>query len=126
MPSGKETILVVDDEPELLELAKQSLAAIGYQIITATDGIDALNKLSENSEIDMLFSDVVMPGGINGFELVDQAVDLRENLKVLLTSGYTGKSTAKRGHTSQHANLLSKPYSQIELAKQIRSTLDED
>lgn len=125
MLSGMETILVVDDEPELLELAEASLSAIGYQIITGTDGVDALNKLTENPEIDMLFSDVVMPGGINGFELADQAVAQRPDLKVLLTSGYTGKSTARRGYSSWHSNLLSKPYSQVELAQRIRTILDK-
>lgn len=97
MLSGMETILVVDDEPELLELAEASLSAIGYQIITGTDGVDALNKLTENPEIDMLFSDVVMPGGINGFELADQAVAQRPDLKVLLTSGYTGNQPPEEG-----------------------------
>lgn len=72
MPHGNETILVVDDEIALLNLVEETLHLQGYNVVTATNGVEALQKLSTMPEIDMLFSDVVMPGGINGYELAEK------------------------------------------------------
>ncbi len=72
-----------------------------------------------------MFSDVVMPGGINGFELAEQAVVLLPELKVLLTSGYTEKAVIHNGQARFSANMLSKPYNLAELAQRVRDSLDD-
>ncbi len=122
---GNETILAVDDEEELLELAEDSLHSLGYRVLTARNGKQALDQLAENSDIALLFSDVVMPGGISGYDLAEQATATRPDLKVLLTSGYTGKATAHNNQMRFDANLLSKPYTQSELGQQLRLLLGE-
>ncbi len=124
VPHGQETILVVDDEEDLLELAQDYLTELGYRIITAKNGAQALEQLAKVKGIDLLFSDVVMPGGMNGYELAEQAVVKNPNLKVLLTSGYTSATLAKNGQARFNKTLLGKPYQVKELAKQVRIALD--
>ncbi len=124
-PRGTETVLLVDDELALLELVEESLKVLGYRVLTASDGKQALQRIEEEGAIDLLFSDVVMPGGINGFELAEQAVVLLPELKVLLTSGYTEKAVISNGQARFSANMLSKPYTQTELAYRVREALDD-
>jgi len=114
----------VDDEEALLEIAQESLEAQGYQVLTATDGKQALGQLAGDARIALLFSDVIMPGGMNGYQLAEQAMVQQPNLKILLTSGYTEKAIAHNGQARFESNLLSKPYTQSELIRQIRKTLD--
>ncbi len=123
LPMGTGNILVVDDELALLNLVEETLKLQGYKVITANNAREALEKLKQHSEIDLLFSDVVMPGGLNGYELAEKAVKMYPGLKVLLTSGYTETAIAKNGQARFNANLLSKPYTLEELSKQIRETL---
>ena len=125
LPLGHETILVVDDEPGLLELAEDLLLSLGYRVLTASNGQQALERLVEEPDIVLLFSDVVMPGGINGYELAEKAASKKPGLKVLLTSGYTKKAIAQNGQARFDANLLGKPYTQSDLALRVRSLLDE-
>jgi len=124
LPCGQETILAVDDEIMLLELTKESLEALGYRVLTAVDGKQALQRLDEEPNIDLLFSDVVMPGGINGYELAEQATAGRKTLKVLLTSGYTEKVMTRKGYARFNRHLLSKPYNRADLAERVRAILD--
>ena len=126
VPRGHETILIVDDEEDLLELAQDYLAALGYQILTATNGPQALEQLSKTKTIDLLFSDVVMPGGMNGYELTERATAKYPKLKVLLTSGFTRAAIAKNGEARFDTHLLTKPYQVKEMAKQIRARLDAE
>ena len=128
LPRGTETLLIVDDEAALLELAKTLLEGMGYRVFTAANGKQAIEKLRQETSIDLLFSDVVMPGGINGYELVEQATAEFPKLKVLLTSGYTGKvaGNSQAGKTDLNVSLLNKPYSQSDLAIRVRAILDED
>ncbi len=121
---GNETVLAVDDEEDLLSLAKQYLEMLGYTVLTASNASMALQLLEENPAIKLLFSDVVMPGGINGFELAEKATGLNPDLKVLLTSGYTGKTQFRKGQARFTTNLLSKPYNLDEIASQVRLVLD--
>ena len=125
IPKGQETILVVDDEPDLLKLAITLLERQGYHVLGASDGHAALKMLDEEPAIVLLFSDIVMPNGINGYELAEQATQKRHKLKVLLTSGYTEKVDLKDSQKIFTTNMLSKPYTQERLAKAIRSILDE-
>jgi len=124
LPCGTETILIVDDEIDLLELTQTLLEGLGYRVLTASDGKQALEQLAENMDIDLLFSDVIMPGGINGYELAEQVTNNLPKIKVLLTSGFTGKVLEHNGRARFDFNLLSKPYNQSELAKRVRAVLD--
>ena len=121
--TGTDSILVVDDEVELLQLARDYLIDLGYSVYTAENATRALEILSQKN-IDLLFSDVVMPGGMNGYELAQKATQILPTLKVLLTSGFTAKSIAQNGLQKFSENLLSKPYSKVDLAKRIRHVLD--
>jgi len=121
---GTETILVVDDEPDLLEITKVSLDSLGYNTLVASDGEQALKVLTENPNIDLVFSDVVMPGHISGYELADLVTKNYPKIKIFLTSGYTGIILTDDSHEQFNKNLLQKPYTQLELSKQIRKMLD--
>ncbi len=126
LPFGCETLMVVDDEAELLELARTTLEPLGYRVVTASNGHQALARLAEESCVDLLFSDVLMPGGINGYELAEEACARYPHLKVLLTSGYTAKATARNARARFDSNLLSKPYTQADMATRVRAVLGEN
>ena len=121
---GTETLLVVDDEEELQVLVKTQMENLGYQVFTASNANEALTCLANEPSITLLLTDVVMPGGMNGFELAEQAAVQHPELKILLTSGYTGKALQNREHAHFDVNLISKPYSEIELAQRIRELID--
>ena len=114
-----EVVLVVEDEPAVLEMAVESLAELGYQTLTATRASEALDRLGGPERIDILFSDVVMPGGMNGVQLSVEARRLRPGLRVLLTSGYTGTALDEHAVPAD-LPLLSKPYRRDELANKLR------
>ncbi|OUR76638.1 hypothetical protein A9Q83_13785 [Alphaproteobacteria bacterium 46_93_T64] len=131
LPKGSEIILIVDDEPHLVEIAKTKLENLGYKTFCATNGEDAIKLLHEHSEINMLFSDIVMPGAINGYQLAAVARSDRPDLKILLTSGYsraeellTPEIDEIIGEISKLS--LAKPYTYQKLASAIRYTLDAD
>ena len=130
LATGNESILIVDDEVDLLQLADQYLKSLGYRTQQAENAAQALEILKADNNIDLLFSDVVMPGGMNGYELAQQATQLARsrNLpepKVLLTSGFTSKTMAHNGLARFSAHLLNKPYRKHDLAQRIRLILDE-
>src|SRR5439155_24216325 len=81
-------VLVVEDDPEVLDMTVEMLRGFGYEVLTAPDGPSALAVLRRDAEIDVLFTDIVMPRGMNGVELARAAQRLRPNLRVLLASGY--------------------------------------
>lgn len=114
-----EVILVVEDEPAVLDMAVESLTELGYRTLTAIHGIAALDRLRGPERIDILFSDVVMPGGMNGVQLAVEARRLRPGLRVLLTSGYTGSALGDQGVPVDQP-LLSKPYLREDLAEKLR------
>ena len=120
---GNETILVVDDEVALRELVEESLKELGYRILTAGDGLQALKILSETPKINLLISDVIMPGGLNGYELAEQATVNNPQLKVILASGYSESALASNNKKNFSAILLNKPYSLAELAQQVQTVL---
>ncbi len=124
-PYGKETVLVVDDEEALKELAEIILEAQGYRVLTADDGKQALALIEKHPEIDLLFSDIVMPNGLNGYELAEQAIVIRSDLKVLLTTGFARNTDSETIHPEFEENMLNKPYRQNELLNKIRSSLDD-
>lgn len=125
MQRGQETILAVDDEESLLSLAYETLTNLGYRVLTANNASQAQEVFASEPNIALLFSDVVMPGGMNGFELAEKLVGERPQLKVLLTSGYTEKAIARNGQVRFKTNMLSKPYTLADLAQKVRNLLDE-
>jgi signal transduction histidine kinase len=122
-PTGSETVLVVEDNPEVLQLAVTAISDLGYRVLTAADGASAMNIIERNGSIDLLFSDVVMPGGMNGFDLITRARDVRGGLKALVTSGYA--NVHRPGTDRPDVPLLLKPYRRADLAKYIRLALDQ-
>jgi len=122
---GNEVILVVDDESDLLELACKYLTDLGYQIRKAETAKIAIKVLESDDSIDLLFSDIVMPGGMNGYELAEHTLKHHPEIKILLTSGFTSRVNSKQKPLEFDNKLLSKPYRKAELAKHIRLTLDE-
>jgi CheY-like chemotaxis protein len=99
------------------------LESLGYSVVAAVDGADALQKLRTNTHVDILFTDIVMPGGINGWELADLARQLRPGLPVLLTSGYALETLAKHGRLRAGAIVLTKPYRKADLARRLREVV---
>ncbi len=124
--SGSELILLVEDDDLVRRFARQQVQALGYDVITAANGPDALKLLRERTDIDLLFTDIVMPGGMSGRELADAALHLRPGLKVLYTSGYTENAIVHHGRLDPGVRLLSKPYRREDLAAALRETLDRD
>jgi PAS domain S-box-containing protein len=123
MVGGAETVLVVEDDPFVRTYTVKCLQSLGYTVIAAVDGNDALQKLGTDVPINLLFADVVMPGGINGWELADLAQRSRPQLPVLLTSGYALETLIKHGRTSGESVVLTKPYRKVDLARRLREAL---
>jgi two-component system NtrC family sensor kinase len=118
------TVLVVEDNEEVLALAVETLNDLGYQTMVARSGPEALRILEQAIPIDLLFTDVVMPQGMSGEQLAGAARRLRQDIKVLLTSGYTaGADGSDRASTISTFPFLSKPYRRAELAERVRRAM---
>jgi PAS domain S-box-containing protein len=122
-PTGSETVLVVEDDPFVRSYAISRVQSLGYSVIAAVDGNDALQKLRTDISVDILFTDIVMPGGVNGWELADLARQLRPGLPVLLTSGYALETLVKHGRLRAGAVVLTKPYRKADLALRLREVV---
>ena len=120
---GSETILVVDDEQEILDNVAAILRDFGYRVLTACSADDALARLGGLGRIDLLFTDVIMPGSVSATELAGKARALHPDLRVLFTSGYTENAMIHNGRLDEGINLLSKPYGRAELASAVRTLL---
>jgi PAS domain S-box-containing protein len=120
IPKGHETILIAEDDPFVRSSVIQRVEALGYKVVAAVNGNDALLKLRANPEIDMLFTDIVMPGGMSGWELADQARQIRPGLPVVYSSGYALETLVKEGRAPAQSIILTKPYRKTELALRLR------
>lgn len=120
---GSETILVVDDEADILSNVSAILRDFGYRVLTASSADDAITRLSAQTRIDLLFTDVIMPGTVSAIELAERARAIHPTLRVLFTSGYTENAMIHNGRLDEGINLLSKPYGRAELATAIRTLL---
>jgi PAS domain S-box-containing protein len=120
---GTAKILVVEDDEYVRNYAKDQLLDLGYCVFSMKNADDALKCLQQVPDIDLLFTDVVMPGGMGGRELAEQARKLRPGLKVLYTSGYTENAIIHQGRLDKGLHLLNKPYRRVELAQKIRAVL---
>ncbi|THD78270.1 MAG: response regulator [Phenylobacterium sp.] len=118
---GAERILLVEDDPTVLALTLDMLSGLGYHATTATHAAEALDIIRSEAPIDLLFTDVVMPGGISGVDLARTARDLRPGLPVLLTSGFMGEGAVLE---TAEFPLLDKPYETAGLAAKLRGVLD--
>ncbi|HET9888275.1 MAG TPA: ATP-binding protein [bacterium] len=122
--SGTETILLVEDEPDLRMMAAQALELSNYTVIEASCGEEALEVFSDaNRGIDLLLTDVIMPG-IGGGELVKRATQIRPQLRVLYMSGYTDDSVVRHGVSDSEVAFLQKPFTLETLSRRVREVLD--
>ena len=120
---GSETILVVEDDALVRDYVVAQLESLGYHTITAANGPDALALLDQDVAFDVLFTDVVMPGGMNGRELADAVTRRRPGVPVLYTSGYPEVAIVHDGRLDPGVALLNKPYRQSDLARMMRQVL---
>jgi len=124
-PKGAaETILVVEDDEDVRSYSVESLRELGYHVIEASDGASALRQLQRDVRIDLLFTDVVLPGGMTGAQVVSKAQDQRPELKVLYTTGYARDAIVHQGRLDKGVDLITKPFSFHDLAAKVRDVLD--
>jgi len=121
--SGQETILLVEDDETVNRFATEVLQDLGYVVISAIEASRALTLLDEN-DVDLLFTDVVLPGGMNGRELADVAIKKKPGVKVLFATGYTRNAIIHHGRLDPGVDVLMKPYSYEVLARKVRAVLD--
>jgi CheY-like chemotaxis protein len=120
---GTGRILVVDDDPDVLDMVVNTLALMGYDTLASRSGNEALETVRSDEKIDLLFTDVIMPGGLNGAELAQQARRLRPDLRVLLTTGFVAIGADAPAVVDETLPLRRKPYRQPELARMVRDVL---
>jgi PAS domain S-box-containing protein len=124
LPTGSETILVVEDNATLRKVAVRQLHELGYTTLEADNAAAALAVIDSGQPIDLMFTDIAMPGGADGRSLARQAAALRPGLKVLFTTGFTMAAADAVGPAAFADRLLSKPYRKTELAQRVRAALD--
>ncbi|MFT4118934.1 ATP-binding protein [Bradyrhizobium sp.] len=121
---GHETILCVEDDRDVRRYVTVQLESLGYKVVAAANAAEALAIAAKGTPFDLLFTDIVMAGGLNGQELAEQMVAARPALRILFTSGYAYDSLHAQGRTGQGTPLLTKPYRKAELARMLRRCLD--
>jgi len=120
---GSETVLIVEDDALVRKYVVTQVASLGYTTLEAANAAEALQIIDNGTPIDLLFTDVIMPGAMNGRQLVDEALKRRPSLKTLFTSGYTENAIIHQGRLDPGVLLLAKPYRKPELARMIRVAL---
>ncbi|MBT7666134.1 MAG: PAS domain S-box protein [Rhodospirillaceae bacterium] len=120
-----ETILVVEDDEDLRTMVVRCLEKFGYDVSTAATGQGGLDELRKQGAVDLLLTDVLLPGGLNGQQAADQAALFCPDLKVLFMSGYAREAIIDQGRLRDNVRMLSKPFSPSELGKSVRDALDE-
>jgi PAS domain S-box-containing protein len=121
---GNEVVLVVEDDALVRRYVITQIQGLGYTTLQASNAAEALDVIGKAAAIDLLFTDVIMPGSMNGRQLVDEALKRRPSLKTLYTSGYTENAIVHHGRLDSGVLLLAKPYRQADLARMIRLALD--
>jgi PAS domain S-box-containing protein len=120
-----ETVLVVEDNAEVLDLSVTLLESLGYEVLSASEGARALEILENAPKIDLILSDVMLPGGLLGPEVVQRAKQTRPDLRVLFMSGYADAAARSSGLLAEGATVLSKPFRRYDLACQLRVAMAE-
>jgi len=123
-PRGHETILVLEDDPLVRGYVIAQLGGLGYKTLVASDGVAALALVDQGAAFDLLFTDMIMPGGLSGRDLAEAVRKRRGRIKVLYTSGYSDDAIIHEGHLDPGVALLQKPYRKSELAQKIRDVLE--
>ncbi len=122
--TGTETVLLVDDDEIVRATVASMLESLGYEVLTASSGVEALSILENGIAIALLFTDVVMPGPISGRKLAERAVEINPAIKILFTSGYTENSIVHNSRLDTGVEFLSKPFDRERLAIKVRRVLD--
>ena len=122
-PAARAKILVVDDNSGVLEEATEQLTRLGYDVVSASSGAEALAVLERGERVDLLFTDVVMPGDLAGRDLADKATELRPGLKVLFASGYFEGALVSKGALETDVQFIAKPYRMKALAQKVEEVL---
>ena len=122
---NNETILVLEDDPAVRDYSAETLRDLGYTVLEAADGASAILLLQSDARIDLLFSDVVLPGGMTGAQVATQANELRPSLKVLFTTGYARDAIFHHGRLDPGVTLITKPFTSADLAAKVREILDQ-
>jgi signal transduction histidine kinase/ActR/RegA family two-component response regulator len=123
MVGGDEAILIVEDDVLVRKYVVAQIQSLGYRTLAASSAVEALTIMDSGETIDLLFTDVIMPGAINGRQLAMEALQRRPSLKILYTSGYTEDTMVHHGQLDAGVLLLAKPYRKVDLAKMIRAAL---
>jgi two-component system NtrC family sensor kinase len=122
--NGTETVLVVEDDAQVNKLAVEALQERGYKVLSAPDGASALRLIENAPQIDLVLTDVVLPGGMNGRELTDEMRRRRSRIKVLYMTGYTRNAIIHHGRLDPDIDLLTKPFTADALTRKVRRVLD--
>ena len=121
---GHETILLVEDQDNVRAFAAETLRESGFSVMEAGEGMSALTLLRKNARIDLLLTDVGLPGGLNGRQLAEQAREQRSDLRILFMTGYAREALMQDGRLQSGVGLLRKPFAQAELVNRVRAVLD--
>jgi CheY-like chemotaxis protein len=124
-PGDGETVLVVDDEPTLRMLINDVLEENGYKVIVAKNGPSALKYIQSNVTIDLLITDVGLPGGMNGRQVADEARKCRPDLKVLFITGFAENAAVGQGHLAPGMEVMTKPFEMDSLAVKVKDLIDQ-
>ena len=114
---------MAEDDPFVRSSVVLRIENLGYSVVAAVNGNDALQKLKDHPDIDMLFTDIVMPGGMSGWELADKAREIRPGLPVVFSTGYALEMPFQKEHAGGKSIMLNKPYRKAELAQRLREAL---
>ena len=120
---GTETVLLVEDNDLVRAYAEEQLQSLGYRVLVARTSAEALALAEKDASIDLLFTDIIMPGGMNGRKLAEAIRQVRPAIRVLYTSGYTENAIIHHGRLDPGVHLLNKPYSRADLAAKLRVVL---
>jgi CheY-like chemotaxis protein len=115
------TVLIVDDDEQVMAVAVDIFDSLGYDVMTANDATEAIDILMRDRKIDLLFSDVMMPGSMNGTELAREARNLRPEIKILLASGFPMAALDKAGAALGETAFIAKPYRWTEIVDRLKS-----
>jgi len=121
---SRETVLVVEDDPAVRKVVADMVESLGYRVEVAENGSEALMRLEANSSVDLVLTDVVMPGEVDGWRLAEMVWNRWPDTRVLLTTGYSEHVISRHATLGDRARVLPKPYRRNELSQKIRELLD--
>jgi CheY-like chemotaxis protein len=117
-----EVVLLIEDEPEVLDVTRRSIKGLGYQVVTAMNGEEALSAWEDDSQIDVVITDIVLPGGMSGFDIAQELTNRDADIKILFVSGYTPENLTLR-EDYRDVEILQKPFRRADLAQKLKTLL---